>query len=56
MRTYLKVKDIHEAVKKAEKGGALIAYPPTKQGERGIWAIFIQGNVQHGLWQEGPGQ
>ncbi len=51
MRTYLEVEDIEKAVKAAEEGGAKIAYPPTKQGKRGTWAIFIQGDVQHGLWQ-----
>ena len=51
MRTYLQVDNIHKAVKKAEEGGAIIAYPPTKHGEWGTWAIFIQGGVQHGLVQ-----
>ena len=51
MRTYLEVDDIEKAVKKAQEGGAMIAYPPTKQGKSGTWAIFIQGEVQHGLWQ-----
>jgi hypothetical protein len=30
---------------------AAIAYPPTRQGQRGTFAIVIQGDVQHGLWQ-----
>ena len=51
MRTYLAVDDIQEAVKKAENSGAAIAYPPTQQGPRGTFAIVIQGDVQHGLWQ-----
>jgi predicted enzyme related to lactoylglutathione lyase len=51
MRTYLAVDDIHRAVKNAEEAGATIAYPPTRQGKRGIFAIAIQGGVQHGLWQ-----
>lgn len=51
MRTYLAVDDIQQAVKKAEENGALIAYPPTRQGQRGTFAIVIQGGVQHGLWQ-----
>ena len=51
MRTYLAVEDIQRAVKEAEESGAIIAYPPTKQGERGTFAIVIQGDVQHGLWQ-----
>ena len=51
IRTYLAVEDIQQAVKKAEESGATIAYPPTRQGQRGIFAIVIQGGVQHGLWQ-----
>src|SRR5437762_9926097 len=38
IRTYLAVEDT-------------IAYPPTRQGQRGTFAIVIQGDVQHGLWQ-----
>jgi predicted enzyme related to lactoylglutathione lyase len=51
MRTYLAVEDIQQAVKKAEEAGATIAYPPTRQGNRGTFAIVIQGDVEHGLWQ-----
>jgi hypothetical protein len=51
MRTYLAVEDIQQTVKKAEEHGATIAYPPTRQGQRGTFAIVIQGDVQHGLWQ-----
>jgi predicted enzyme related to lactoylglutathione lyase len=50
MRTYLEVKDIQQATKKAEESGAAIAYPPTRQGDHGTFAIVIQGNVEHGLW------
>ena len=51
MRTYLAVEDIQQAVKTAESHGATIAYPPTRQGHRGTFAIVVQGDVQHGLWQ-----
>jgi len=51
IRTYLQVDDIQQAVRKAEEGGATIAYPPTRQGQRGTFAIVIQGAVEHGLWQ-----
>ncbi|MBV9325287.1 MAG: hypothetical protein JO352_16065 [Chloroflexi bacterium] len=51
MRTYLAVEDIHQAVMKAEDSGATIAYPPTRQGQRGTFAIVVQGDVEHGLWQ-----
>jgi predicted enzyme related to lactoylglutathione lyase len=51
MRTYLAVDDIQKAVKEAEDSGAIVAYPPTRQGQRGTFAIVIQGDIQHGLWQ-----
>ena len=51
MRAYVAVEDIQHAVKEAEEHGATIAYPPTRQGQRGTFAIVIQGGVQHGLWQ-----
>ena len=51
VRTYLAVDDIARAVAEAEKSGAVVAYPPTRQGARGTFAILIQGGVQHGLWQ-----
>ena len=51
MRTYLEVVDIEKAAAEAEGSGAIIAYPPTRQGERGTFAILIQGDVEHGLWQ-----
>ena len=51
VRTYLAVEDVEQAVRKAEEHGAAVAYPPTRQGRRGTFAIVIQGDVQHGLWQ-----
>ena len=51
MRAYLAVGDIQQATKKAEESGATIAYPPTRQGSHGTFAIAIQGDVEHGLWQ-----
>ena len=51
VRTYLEVADIASAVKEAEAAGAVIAYPPTQQGDTGTWAIYFLGDVQLGLWQ-----
>lgn len=51
IRTYLEVEDIAKAVKEAEAAGAMIAYPPTQQGDTGTWAIYILGDLQIGLWQ-----
>ena len=51
VRTYLAVDDIERAVREAEAAGAITAYAPTRQGQRGTFAILIHGDVQHGLWQ-----
>ena len=51
VRAYLAVEDLERAVKRAEAAGATVAYPPTRQGARGTFAIVIQGDLQHGLWQ-----
>lgn len=51
IRTYLEVEDIARAVKEAEAAGAVVAYPPTRQGDTGTWAIYFLGDVQMGLWQ-----
>lgn len=50
-RAYLAVEDIEQAVTQAEDSGASVAYPPTRQGQRGTFAIVFHGDVQHGLWQ-----
>lgn len=52
VRTYLEVEDIAKSVGEAEAAGAMIAYPPTQQGDTGTWAIYILGDVQFGLWQQ----
>jgi predicted enzyme related to lactoylglutathione lyase len=51
-RVYFAVEDIIKAVEAAEAAGAMIAYPPTKQGDTGIWAIYILDEIQYGLWQQ----
>jgi predicted enzyme related to lactoylglutathione lyase len=51
VRVYLAVADIEHAVTHAVGQGAVVAYPPTRQGQRGTFAIVIHGGVQHGFWQ-----
>ena len=51
VRSYLAVDDIAAAIAEAEAAGAVIAYPPTRQGETGVWAIYMLGDLQVGLWQ-----
>lgn len=52
IRTYFEVSDISMSVETAEASGAVIAYPPTKQGDTGTWAIYILDGIQYGLWQK----
>ena len=49
--THFEVADISKTVKAAEAAGAVIAYPPTRQGDTGTWAIYIIDGIQYGLWQ-----
>lgn len=51
VRAYFAVEDIAQAVQDAESAGAVIAYPPTQQGDTGTWAIYVFNDVQIGLWQ-----
>jgi len=51
VRTYYAVDDISATIEKAEAAGAIVAYPPTKQGDTGTWAIYILDGIQYGLWQ-----
>lgn len=51
VRSYIAVDDIQRAVTAASENGAVVAYPPTRQGNHGTFAILIQGTLQHGLWQ-----
>ena len=50
-RPYFAVDDIVQAVAKVEAEGATVAYPPTRQGDTGTWAIYLVGDLQIGLWQ-----
>ena len=51
IRPYLAVDDVASALSQAEANGAVIAYPPTQQGDTGTWAIYLLGDLQVGLWQ-----
>ncbi len=51
VRPYVLVKDIEAAVKAAEAAGGEIAHPPLLIPGHGTFAIYIQGGIQHGLWQ-----
>ena len=51
VRPYWLVGDIEAAVEAASKQGAFIAHPPLEIPGKGSFAIYIQGDVDHGLWQ-----
>jgi uncharacterized protein len=51
VRPYLLVDDIAASVKAADAAGAQIALPPTELPGQGTCAIYVQGGIQHGLWQ-----
>ncbi|MEM9478039.1 MAG: hydroxylase [Verrucomicrobiota bacterium] len=54
VRSYYLVDDIEEAVATAAKAGAEIAMGPTELPGKGRFAIFIQGGIETGLWEESP--
>lgn len=51
VRPYLLVEDIEAAVESARSAGAQIAHPPLKIPGQGTFAIYLQGGIEHGLWQ-----
>ncbi len=51
VRPYVLVDDIESAVEAAKAAGGEIALPPTEIPKRGKFAIYVQGGIQHGLWQ-----
>lgn len=51
VRPYARVEDIDAAIQAAEAAGATIAMPPTEIPGQGKFAIYILGEIQHGLWQ-----
>jgi uncharacterized protein len=51
VRPYWLVRDIEAALNAASKQGTLVAHPPLGIPGKGTFAIYIQGGVNHGLWQ-----
>ena len=52
VRPYWLVQDIKAAVAAAQKAGGQVAMPPTEIPGHGTFAIYVQGGVDHGLWQK----
>lgn len=51
VRPYVLVKDIEAAVKAVVAAGGQIAHPPLEIPGHGKFAIYLQGGIQHGLWE-----
>jgi predicted enzyme related to lactoylglutathione lyase len=51
VRPYLLVEDIQAATKAAAEAGAEIAIPPMELPGQGMFAIYLQGGIDYGLWQ-----
>lgn len=51
VRPYWLVDDIEAALAAVVGGGGEIAHPPMEIPGHGTFAIYIQGDIQHGLWQ-----
>ena len=51
VRPYWLVDDIKTAVAAVVQAGGEVAHPPMEIPGHGTFAIYIQGGVNHGLWQ-----
>ncbi|MBK8268747.1 MAG: hydroxylase [Planctomycetes bacterium] len=51
VRPYWLVSDIKAAVAAAVKAGGEVAHPPMEIPGHGVFAIYFQGGIEHGLWQ-----
>jgi len=51
VRFYVRVDDVDKAAREAAASGATVALPPTPLEGHGQIAIFIQGGIEHGVWQ-----
>jgi predicted enzyme related to lactoylglutathione lyase len=51
VRPYWLVDDIESAVAAAVDAGAQLAHPPLEIPGHGTFAIYFEGDVEHGLWQ-----
>jgi len=52
VRPYWLVKDIKAAVAAVQKAGGQVAVEPTGIPGHGTFAIYVQGGVDHGLWEK----
>jgi uncharacterized protein len=51
VRPYWLVEDIEAAVAAIVEAGGKVAVPPMEIPGHGTFAIYLQGGIDHGLWQ-----
>ena len=51
VRCYVLVDDVEKAMQAAIANGSEVAHPPFELPGEGIFAIYSQGGILHGLWQ-----
>lgn len=51
VRPYWLVDDVEASVAAVVKAGGEVALPPMEIPGHGRFAIYVQGGIQHGLWQ-----
>jgi predicted enzyme related to lactoylglutathione lyase len=51
VRPYWLVADLEAAVAAAVRAGGEVAVPPTAIPGHGTFALYLQGGIDHGLWQ-----
>ena len=51
VRPYALVDNIESAIENAHRAGAVIALPPMELPGYGVCAIYLQGGIEHGVWQ-----
>jgi len=50
-RPYFLCPDIKSAIKTLEASGALIMHPPLEMPGEGTFAIYMENDIQYGLWE-----
>ena len=51
VRPYWLVEDINAVIAAVVQAGGEVAHPPMEIPARGVFAIYLQGGNDHGLWQ-----
>ncbi len=52
VRPYWLVDDVEASLAAAVEAGGEVAHPPLELPGHGRFAIYVQGGIHHGLWQQ----